>query len=44
MWRRLRRRTFAPRRPALLADQWPLALLTAAVLVGSVVLVAFVWR
>ena len=41
MWRRLRRRTMAPGRPALFPDQWALALVTALVLVGSIGLV--VW-
>jgi hypothetical protein len=41
MWRRLRRRTMAPRRPVLYEDQWALALVTAIVLVGSIALV--VW-
>jgi hypothetical protein len=39
MWRRLRRRTMAPRRPILYPDQWALALVTACVLVGSIALV-----
>jgi hypothetical protein len=37
MWRRLRRRTFAPRRPVLWEEQYALALLTAVVIVGSIV-------
>ena len=41
MWRRLRRRTMAPRRPILYQDQWALALVTAIVLIGSIALV--VW-
>jgi hypothetical protein len=41
MWRRLRRRTMAPRRPILYADQLPLALVTGVVLVASIALV--VW-
>ena len=41
MWRRLRRRTMAPRRPILFPDQWALALVTGIVLVASVALV--VW-
>jgi hypothetical protein len=41
MWRRLRRRTMAPRRPVLYPDQWPLAVVTAVVLVGSIALVAW---
>jgi hypothetical protein len=39
MWRRLRRRTMAPRRPILYEDQWALALVTAIVLIGSIALV-----
>jgi hypothetical protein len=42
MWRRLRRRTFAPRRPAVFAEQWPLLLLTVAVLAASIALVVVV--
>jgi hypothetical protein len=41
MWRRLRRRSMAPRRPILYEDQWALALVTALVLVGSIALVAW---
>ena len=39
MWRRLRRRTLAPRRPLLFPQQYALALATAALLVGSIALV-----
>jgi hypothetical protein len=39
MWRRLRRRTMAPRRPILYPDQYALAVVTALVLVGSIALV-----
>jgi hypothetical protein len=39
MWRRLRRRTMAPRRPVLFPDQWALALVTGLVLVASIALV-----
>jgi hypothetical protein len=42
MWRRLRRRTMAPRRPVLFEGQYALALVTAIVLVGSIALVAWV--
>jgi hypothetical protein len=42
MWRRLRRKTMAPRRPVLYPDQWPLALVTGVVLVASIALVAWV--
>jgi hypothetical protein len=40
MWRRLRRRTFDPNRPALLPEQWGLALVTLAAVVGGIVVVA----
>lgn len=44
MWKRLRRRTLAPRRPILFPDQYPLAAVTALVLVGSIVwVVVRVW-
>lgn len=39
MWRRLRRRTMAPRRPVLYPDQVGLALLTLAVVGVSVYVV-----
>jgi hypothetical protein len=39
MWRRLRRRTFAPRRPAVYREQVPLAVLSLLVIGGSVALV-----
>jgi hypothetical protein len=41
MWRRVRRRTFAPRRPAVLPEQWGLILVTALALVGGIA--AVVW-
>jgi hypothetical protein len=44
MWSRLRRKTFAPRRPVLFSEQVALALVTAIVLAGSVVLVLYVVR
>jgi hypothetical protein len=37
MWRRLRRKTLAPRRPVLFEEQYALALVTGIVLVGSIV-------
>jgi hypothetical protein len=40
MWRRLRRRTFGPSRPALLPEQWGLALVTLAAVAGGIVVVA----
>ena len=41
MWRRLRRKTFAPRRPAVFPEQWGLVLVTALVLGGSLALVVY---
>jgi hypothetical protein len=41
MWRRLRRKTFAPRRPILWEEQYGLALLTGIVIVGSIAAVVF---
>lgn len=38
MWRRLRRRTFAPRRPAVFPEQWPLVLVTAVLLLAGLAL------
>jgi hypothetical protein len=36
VWKRLRRKTFAPRRPAVLPEQWGLIVLTlAAVALGA---------
>jgi len=42
MWRRFRRKSLAPRRPALFEEQYALALVTAIVLIGSIVAVAIV--
>jgi hypothetical protein len=39
MWRKLRRKTFAARRPLLFPEQYALAVLTAVVLLGSIVIV-----
>ena len=44
MWRRFRRRTFAPRRPALFPDQYALAIFTAAVVAGGIAAVVLVLR
>jgi hypothetical protein len=44
MWRRLRRRTFAPNRPALFPEQYGLALLTAMVIAGAIVALVLVVR
>ncbi len=41
MWQRLRRKSMAPRRPAVFPEQWPLVVFTAAVIIGSIALV--VW-
>jgi hypothetical protein len=37
MWRKLRRKTMAPRRPILFPEQHWLAAVTAVVVVGSIV-------
>lgn len=42
MWRRHRRRTFAPRRPAVLPEQWLLVAFTAVVIVFGIALVIYV--
>ena len=42
MWRRLRRRTMAPRRPLLFEGQYALALVTAIVTIASIAFVAWV--
>ena len=42
MWRRLRRRTMAPRRPVLFEGQYALALVTALVLLGSAALALWI--
>ena len=41
MWKRVRRKTLAPRRPAIFPEQWELVVVTVLVLVGSVALVAY---
>ena len=43
MWRRLRRRTMAPRRPLLFPGQYALALVTFVVLLGSIAFVLWVF-
>ena len=40
MWKRVRGRTFAPRRPAVFPEQWGLVLVTALVIVLGLVFVA----
>jgi hypothetical protein len=37
MWRKLRRKTMAPRRPILFPEQYWLAAVTALVVIGSIV-------
>ena len=44
MWQRLMRKTFAPRRPPVFMEQWPLALVTTFLLVAGVVLAVQVFR
>lgn len=41
MWRRLRRKTFAPRRPAVFPEQWGLLLVTLLAIGGGIA--AVVW-
>jgi hypothetical protein len=41
MWKRSRRRTFAPRRPAVFPDQWGLVLVTAIAIAGGIA--AAIW-
>ena len=41
MWKRVRRRTFAPRRPAVFPEQYGLVLVTAIVLLGGIGLVVY---
>lgn len=44
MWRRLSRKSFAPRRPVLFPEQYGLAVLTAILLVGSIAVVVLALR
>jgi len=41
MWKRLRSKTLAPRRPAVFAEQWPLVVVTLAVILGGIAFVAW---
>ena len=43
MWRRLRRRSMGPRRPALFLEQYALALVTAVVVIASLALVGWAY-
>jgi hypothetical protein len=42
MWRRHRRKTFAPRRPAIFPEQWGLVLVTALAIALGIVCVVLV--
>lgn len=42
MWRRLRRRTFAPRRPVVFPEQWGLALVTCLAIALGIAFVVLV--
>jgi hypothetical protein len=42
MWRRFRRKSLAPRRPAVFEQQYALVLVTAIILIGSIVAVVLV--
>ncbi|HEX3293128.1 MAG TPA: hypothetical protein VHR38_05275 [Solirubrobacterales bacterium] len=44
MWRRFRRRTFAPRRPAIYPDQLGLVVFTVLALVGGIAAVVLALR
>ena len=41
MWKRVKRRTFAPRRPAVFPEQWGLVLVTVIVLAAGIALVVY---
>jgi len=42
MWRRLRRRTFAPRRPAVFPEQWGVVLVTALAIATGIAAIVLV--
>jgi hypothetical protein len=42
VWRRFRRRTLAPRRPAVFPEQWGLVLVTSLVVLGGIAVVVAV--
>jgi hypothetical protein len=44
MWRRLRRKSFAPRRPVIFPEQYGLVLVTVAVLIAGLVIVILAIR
>jgi len=41
MWKRVKRRTFAPRRPAAFPEQWGLVLVTVIALAAGIALVVY---
>jgi len=41
MWKRVKRRTFAPRRPAVFPEQWGLVLVTVIALAAGIALVVY---
>jgi hypothetical protein len=44
MWRRLRSKSMAPRRPAVFPEQWPLVAVSALAVLGGVALAVYaVW-
>ena len=42
MWRRFRRRSMAPRRPAVFPEQWGLVLVVTLVILGGIAVVVAV--
>jgi hypothetical protein len=41
LWKRFRRRSFGPRRPAVFEEQWPLVVVTLLVLAFGVAVVVY---
>jgi hypothetical protein len=39
MWKRFRRRSFAPRRPAVFPEQWGIVLVTVLAIAGGIAVV-----
>lgn len=42
MWRRLRGRSLAPRRPAVFREQWPLVVVTGLAIAGGIAVVVVI--
>jgi hypothetical protein len=42
VWKRLRRRTFAPRRPVVFPEQWGIVLVTALIVVLGIAAVVLI--